>query len=75
MIRVFALAVLLAACGVKAPPRPPLKPDTAGPAQPGQAKTDAAQPAPEPATCGACATPAPHPEDALNLPRDETRGF
>lgn len=67
MIRLLALAVLLAACGVKAPPRPPLKPDTAGPAQPGPAQTDAAQtdgaqPAPEPATCGACASPGPTPK-------------
>jgi hypothetical protein len=57
MIRWVAIAFLLAACGVKAPPRPPLKPDTAGPAQ-----TDAAQPATEPATCGACASRGPTPK-------------
>ena len=57
MIRLLALAVLLAACGVKAPPRPPLKPDAAGPARPVPAQTDAAQPAARPEACGACATP------------------
>jgi hypothetical protein len=59
-----AFAVALAACGVKAPPRPPLAPDRGG----GSAAEGGARPAPprpaperppaEPEDCG-CAPPDP----------------
>jgi hypothetical protein len=55
MIRAALLAALVAGCGVKAPPRPPLKPGAAPSDPPAAAE-------PAPATCETCGTgPAPAP--------------
>jgi hypothetical protein len=52
VIRALLAAALVAGCGVKAPPRPPLAPGAAPAAA-----------AAEPARCDGCATaPAPRPE-------------
>ncbi len=58
MIRALAVAALLAGCGVKAPPRPPLGPGATAPDRPEAAEPDAGErAAAEPAAAGACATP------------------